>query len=372
MEHLNTDKRLLSLDFLRGIAIFMVILVHSKRFFPGIHEGFKLLAFGQMGCQLFFVASAFAISISWENHQKRNKKCFPFLKRRFASLAPGFYLMILVTFILNTLTMHFFNKNIGYATNRSPLAILCNLLFLHGLLPFCNNSVAIGGWYIGTTALLYGVFPLIFYLYKRYEKLRIYFPLIFEVIMLAICIPVVVISGNKQLIANNSFLYFNIITQLPCFAWGLLLWFQEKSNDKATSHLKLCGFISALTAILSIFLFFSEWSYKAIFLPFLMGFSAYLFLKILLKREERGNTFTSRFSRILIQFGKKSYYIYLVHGLFVWTMPDFFFLALNKWGITLDHTLLYLLFLLPMVVLSYFAASILERICAPITKWLSS
>jgi len=142
-----------SIDILRGIAILMVILAHSVQRFGELSKFFRYFSFGQMGCQVFFTISGFCCAISYVNSIRRHPNgggISEFYKKRYLSLAPSYYVMILVTFILNTLTLAIWNRTIGFAENRNPLAILCNLLFIHGLLPFCNNNVMSGAWYVGT------------------------------------------------------------------------------------------------------------------------------------------------------------------------------------------------------------------------------
>ena len=87
------------LDFLKGIAILMIILVHSGISMEGINQTLReSLSFGQMGCQLFFIISGFAISLSW--FQKK-RTVFQFYKNRYISIAPAYYIAIIFWLILN-------------------------------------------------------------------------------------------------------------------------------------------------------------------------------------------------------------------------------------------------------------------------------
>lgn len=63
----------------RGLAILAVILVHtSQKVDIGAGRLALLAAYGQMGVQLFFVASAFTLCNSW---QAREAESQPLLKR---------------------------------------------------------------------------------------------------------------------------------------------------------------------------------------------------------------------------------------------------------------------------------------------------
>ena len=114
----------------------MVILVHSRQRINGLSKTFDFLNFGQMGCQIFFVISGYLTA----NSLQRNNNATVFWKKRFASIAPECYVMILITQILNAILRNW-NFDLGFAENSSLVSIICNVFFLQGLLPFCNNNV---------------------------------------------------------------------------------------------------------------------------------------------------------------------------------------------------------------------------------------
>ena len=66
--------------------------------------------------------------------------------------------------------------------------------------------------------------------------------------------------------------------------------------------------------------------------------------------------------RILRDYGQHSYYIYLVHGLFVWSMPIKLRQLLISFGLNVDDTLLYLILIVPIFVLSYYMALLLQKV----------
>jgi peptidoglycan/LPS O-acetylase OafA/YrhL len=127
------------LDELKGVAIMMVILVHTSQKFilPSILS--KAMSLGQFGCQLFFVISGFSLAMSFEqNHVLRN-----YFFNRLISVAPGYYIAIFL-FTLSSLI----ERLVGF----EPLSeitiggIITNVLFAHGLFPeYCNSVVRGGG-----------------------------------------------------------------------------------------------------------------------------------------------------------------------------------------------------------------------------------
>lgn len=164
------NSRIKSIDLIKGIAMIMVILVHYQQSF-GICKWFHYF---QMGCPMFFVASGFGImslinrKFGGEINAKNVKE---FYLSRFKALAPGWYIAIVIVFLANTIAILTFGSTLNFGTNRSPISIICNLLFLQGLLPFCNNDVMPGGWYIGTTVILYTLTPLILAALKKAKNL---------------------------------------------------------------------------------------------------------------------------------------------------------------------------------------------------------
>lgn len=103
------------LNSTRGIAILMVILVHVSTLYNGQVVGSFLKIFfyyGQMGVQLFFVASAYTLCLSFDNRKVEKNNLINFYIRRYFRIFPIYYLGIVIYFILN-----FYIKNIdNYST----------------------------------------------------------------------------------------------------------------------------------------------------------------------------------------------------------------------------------------------------------------
>jgi peptidoglycan/LPS O-acetylase OafA/YrhL len=140
------SKHIKSLDIIKGIAMMMVILVHYNQMFYSAN--ILLSKFGQMGCQIFFVASGFGSAISFfkiskscENKKEAWKK---FYLSRIKAIGPAWWGMILIVFLVNTLSLKTTGKSLAFGTNRGAVSILLNVLFLNGLFPFCNNNVMPG------------------------------------------------------------------------------------------------------------------------------------------------------------------------------------------------------------------------------------
>jgi len=142
-------RKLQFLDSLRGLAILLVLVVHSG----GLIElfGFKLsLAnFGQRGVQLFYEISAFSLLYSCYARQERSWGVF--FIRRFFRIAPLFYLSIVANYVASVLIAK--NPPLSFAGYAS------GFLFLFGFHPDTINAVAPAGWSIAVEAAFYALFP---------------------------------------------------------------------------------------------------------------------------------------------------------------------------------------------------------------------
>ena len=145
-------RRLDYIDALRGIAVTGVILSHAKNLFPDMHwRLIKLTEFGAHGVQLFFVASALTLMLSWH---ARNDGAVPFYLRRLFRIAPMFWLATALYGGLNAV-------GLWPDGSSDPAAIAATAFFVHGWAPDTINLVVPGGWTIGVEMTFYAVFPVI-------------------------------------------------------------------------------------------------------------------------------------------------------------------------------------------------------------------
>jgi len=212
---------------MRGLAILLVIAVHVHQVIPGTSSYARIAMYGQMGVQLFFVASAFTLCNSYAYDRGKPHMMARFWIRRYFRIAPGYYFGIILYLIVGAIT--------GFQRGSHTLPnILSNILLVNGLTPTgANNQVVPGGWSIGTEVLFYLLFPL---LYSGYLKIRckiwyylvppIYLGAFYSLIRVLYLFPSSLGSWHPLLlIANNSFSYFSIFNQLPVFLVGMSLWF---------------------------------------------------------------------------------------------------------------------------------------------------
>ncbi len=385
-------KQLKSLNVLKGIGILMIIMVHNRHFIMKDMSGLRqLINYGQMGCQLFFMVSGMALCYSWFHLVSKNAapqearltvrqhlKCSgQFVLRRYLRLAPGFLIILCVNFLLNVLFMDVLDHSPGFIVNRKPAAILINVLFLHGFFPDYINNVFPGGWYIGTTFILYALFPLLILLFEKIYSLKRPLIMIIPVIFLILnCVLLRYIAGvtdNELYPYNNSFLYYFFTNQLPCFSLGILLYFQEKTGFSAKCPLPVSIVLFAVTCFASVRLYLMpEQNFIYSVIPSLVGLSFYWLAVSFIHIELCAANLPKKhfFTDFIASCGSHSYGMYLVHAFVSWYgLKDLsYFLTLG--GNTYNDLRLYSALYLPTVFVIYVLGLYMTKLLDIIDKKL--
>jgi peptidoglycan/LPS O-acetylase OafA/YrhL len=143
-------RKLHFIDSLRGLAILLVLLVHSGGLIELFGTKLALTNIGQRGVQLFYEVSAFSLLYSY--YSRREASWAAFFIRRFFRIAPLFYLSIAANFIWTVLILRM--------PPLSPASYVSGFLFLFGFHPSTINAVAPAGWSIAVEAVFYALFPL--------------------------------------------------------------------------------------------------------------------------------------------------------------------------------------------------------------------
>jgi len=335
----------LYIDNLRGIAILMVIIVHSAQKIDGISLILSTFAeYCQMGVQLFFLASAFTLCLSWEKRMGERHEILNFYTRRYCRIAPLYYLGILTYFIINLIKL---KATGGSYSQYTIVNVLANLLFVNGFYPPANNNIVPGGWSIGTEMAFYLIFPFLIRFLIQMDK-RGYFnasmwPLIGLVISQLFNVTAYFIL--QEPIRNNNFIYFNLFNQLQVFLLGMFLYFVELKFSLLTN---LIGFI--VNTIIVIWLWHLNIGYLYSIIPFVAGIS-FLFLFSAFKAHQLPS------SKILGNIGKYSYGMYISHFIFAWYLPQ---ILINPTLVKFLHpNILFLATFLLSVLFSYILSRLL-------------
>ena len=386
------NTKLKTLSILKGIGIIMIIIVHNRHFIMKDMSGYRqLINYGQMGCQLFFMVSGMALCYSWfkqiENSNNslsdRLKNYGSFILKRYLRLAPGFLLIMCTNLILNYILIDILKYSPGYIMNRKPKAIIANIFFLHGLIPDCINNVFPGGWYIGTTFILYLLFPLLASLFDKLYSLKkyiiVFLPLIFLGINYIFMKQISSITHNAYYPHNSSFMYYFFLNQLPCFSLGIVLYFLERNDFCKKCPIILSSILFAITSLGSIYLYLQpEKNFIFAILPTLVGFSFFwlavcmihiekisiekTFMENPKKRKKRDDRVLEYFAAFLESCGNHSYGMYLVHSFISWYGIKFLTDTLTNYGYEYNDLQLYIILLLPSVLLVYVFGLYMDRL----------
>lgn len=290
-------KRFKYIDSLRGIAILLVVISHSRPYFAGI-TNYKLpgsldeiLQNGDKGVTLFFLMSAFTLCLSLnskkdtEQHPIRNY----FIRRGFR-IAPMYYFIIIVILLL-------------HINSPSAPSVFSNLLFLHGANPYWINSTVPGGWSVGIEVMFYLIFPFLFFKIKS-----IYSAINVTLVFILVSKIVTGLMFKNPAISNGIlwgvYVYENIISQLPVFLIGICLFHLHNIKTELIDKQQLykCCFYIAILIIFHLLggnIFKEHYLYAIAFMLAAFGLSRYQPALLL-------NKFTE-------WVGRLSYSIYLIH-----------------------------------------------------------
>ena len=216
-------KRFSFIDALRGYAILGVIVVHVAQYVPKLEWPLSVIAIeGARGVQLFFIASALTLMLSWHS---RSDGVAAFYIRRVFRIAPMFWLAIPLFISLDGL---------GIVWPH----ILATALFVHGFHPQTIDSIVPGGWTIGVEMTFYAAFPLLAWWIRSWQVAALAF--VASVLGAALLYPITIEifaaltpDQSYEQIKGFSFLWFP--TQLPAFLMGILVFQLLRQTQPATA-----------------------------------------------------------------------------------------------------------------------------------------
>lgn len=258
---------------------------------------------GQFGVQLFFVVSAITLALSWQHRKDESSPVKSFFIRRYFRIAPMYYVGI---FLYIGIALVQATRSGTPIDPSLPQRILANVLFIHGFIPSANNNVVPGGWSIGCEIAFYVLFPIVF---SRHINIK---HLIGFVISWMILSPLglILLKGKSAYVENNSFLYFNLITQLPVFMSGLMTFKLLSTNTILPRMKALAAFLFTCSVLYVSFVNVKIFPFGAYFLPLIAAIS-FCFLVVYMYNGDS-------FPAFLIEIGRRSFSMYVLHFIFAW------------------------------------------------------
>lgn len=326
---------------MRGIAVLMVLMVHSTElsdtssFKPMLRN---FIESGVFGVQLFFIISSYTLFYTLHYNKKSNTN---FYLRRIFRIAPAYYAAILF--------YSFYNNTWG-------LGELLNFTFLHGFSPKNINNIVPGGWSIGIEMVFYLFVPILFKYITSLHK-AIYF-LFISLLLKTLSYYVIGLPVFSDVAANGSFMYFWFPNQLPVFAIGFVLYFYlqgiSNENDKV--------FIAILTiACLVIFSIMTAFPVFGNNIIIATGFA------VVLAFLGRNRSYYWLENKFLLFIGKISYSAYLWQYAMIYLLKElgfYNFISINNSGSPyINFTINFLVLLAFTIFMAYLSYLIIEKPC---------
>jgi peptidoglycan/LPS O-acetylase OafA/YrhL len=301
------------IDAVRGFAILAVLAVHVVQKCEQIPSFLDSAAkLGNYGVQLFFVASAFTLCLSFYERKTREKNPIRnYFLRRYFRIAPMYYFGIFFYFMVRLI-----GKGIFPPEGYDFFSIITNLTFLHGFHPDTFNFIVPGGWSIGVEFVFYAVFPFTLRFVKNTTHALV-------LILLSIVFSIVgsyfweIIYG--EISNKNSFQYYVFTTQFSNFAIGILLFQLWRNRESFINKINLRPeVISIISLLLFIIIFYftvklPQIPYYHLLRPTLFSFSFLFFCWALIVKE-----WYIFVNPLTTSTGKISFSLYINHFIFAW------------------------------------------------------
>lgn len=336
-------NKLLFVDCLRGFAILGVLLVHCGQVIQLPYFLASIANQGQTGVQLFFIASAFTIFLSYENRSLKgeNNVVINFFIRRFFRIAPMFYVTMIVYLVINIAL----SKHSNEATFPN---IFTHLLFINGWFPDYINTIIPGGWSVAVEMMFYLLVPLSYKYISTYNR-----AIVFSAITILLSLLQNIVFANFY---DKNFIYFWLPNQLSIFSFGFIFYYLFKRKVKtikfpvALSMLSMLGMIT-LSQFTSYVVNINHILYGLIFTVFAYSLSL-----------QEKSIFVNN---VIGYIGKISYSIYLVHFLILKAIGFIFKHFLNTDNpiyATLEFIIFYFTVVICAVAISSLSYKYVEKI----------
>jgi len=299
--HPGTAGHYAYIDCIRGYAVLLVITCHLTDAFPNLpYPVHRLTVIGWHGVQLFFIASAVTLLMSWhaEKNRKGKNDILAFFIRRFCRIAPAYYGAILL-YLLGCMT--FLNDWHPSMATGVP-----------------NPWQAVpGAWSISAEFSFYVIFPILATIVTSLRRAAIMF--------LVTLLAAVTLNELGRRVFDESygsqtmvdFLYYWLPNQAPVFALGFIVFFLLNVFSEQRRWVNTARFrMSALAAALGLYVGVTYlhapmiFSYATVQPPALLQASIGFVLLVLVASTSPSGYLVNRY---IAAVGKVSFSAYLVH-----------------------------------------------------------
>ena len=203
-------ERLFYLDFIRAVAVCLIVITHYNAIYlylptPAPEKAFittfvSNIYIGDLGAALFFIISGAALMYVYKNECSLKE----YYKKRFLSIYPMFWMTYTIDFLIRT----YLDGGIDPAIPKWKI-----IFSVAGMDRYLEELVhpflCVGEWFLGCIILMYLLFPLI-------RKMVLVNPVILSVIVMGLYILTLLVDDRFFPVGKNLFVH------LPKFVLGML------------------------------------------------------------------------------------------------------------------------------------------------------
>jgi peptidoglycan/LPS O-acetylase OafA/YrhL len=311
----HSDRRIKTLDGLRGLATIMVIVSH---YFAELPHGLRFLECAWIAVNLFFVLSGFLIGKLILERQHHANFFAVFYLRRFCRIIPAYMLTILV------LTLLIRELPAAWTDADQQFPLWSYLTFLQGF--FMVQAHSIGAhwlaptWTLGVEEHFYLLIPATIVFTPRQWLAPV---------LVVLGVASVALRAQIFLGGGNEFIALALLPGLAdVLVCGLLAAIAMKSEGVPWPRLLPALRVTPLVALLAVFaVHVSDPKWFGVLSPLLLGIGGTAYLLCIVHGTPEANSFNSK---VLQWFGNNGYCLYLthlpvlglMHGLILGSKPD--------------------------------------------------
>lgn len=283
---MNKPERFGAIDFLRGVAIFVMIALHTLAYFLSNKLLYDLWNYGNFVVPIFIFVSAFLFFR--KEIATRTELSFSYIKKRLSRLIIPYYIFLVVYFFLmfmferHKLTGTFILKNITFLGGVDINWLVILFLYMSVLLPVLSFAQSKSRWtmsVVTVVSLLTSIFLLFFKLPLSY-KLTMWVPWL---LVVAVAYYHAEYEENK----NTLPIFFLLSTVVFLASWLILDSIPKNTGffqNKYPPNLYLLSYgtmwigalflfyplISAQKQVMYFFNYFGKYSYTLFFIHYIV------------------------------------------------------------------------------------------------------
>ncbi|MBC9934879.1 acyltransferase family protein [Chitinophaga qingshengii] len=341
-------KRVDSLDYLRGIAAFGIMIYHCFTWgFGGFSPDSFMGKWGIYGVSIFYILSGLTLHyVYFDNMNFTPRDLKKFFLKRFFRIYPLLWLTIILTIILNQ-------------KMPSLPGLLLNLTGAFGVLKW-HSYIGVGVWSIGNELVFYLFFPVFIFLSKKSKFL--FFCLSAILLLIFLYFAFFKMDASLSLTDNEQWkMYVNPLNQVFLFLSGYLMgmFFRRYMFSKFWT-------ISILLLSLLVFILYTPVSsnLSAGINRIILSTLSFLICLSFYKSTLQVPVFIDK---VLKMLGEASYSIYLLHPI-VWQL---LYIANERLSLKLSMTTCVALTIVISTIVGYFNHKYFESFFVRLGKKVS-